>query len=440
MEENPAIHTNLDIHVVPATGGEIKTITTDLKGEETHPLYSPDGKYITFGVRERPRFEADQVEIYRYDRDDNSMKSLTAGYDRTINEWIFSPDGKSIFFIGTEAGNRPVLQMNLDDLSIQELVPEGFNMGLQVTPDGKRLYYAHRSLSQPPTIHFYDLASKETTELTPINKEYFKDIKMGEVETHWFTGANDDKVQIWLVKPPNFDPEKKWPLLHIIHGGPQQDYANLWTTGWNSQTFAAQGYVVALVCFHSTPGYGQDFVDAVSRNWGGWPYEDIMKATDYLISLGYIDQERMAAGGGSYGGYLTNWIATQTDRFKALISHAGLFNLYSMYGATEELWFPEWELNGPYWENDELYKKWSPHYYADNLQTPMLVTHGQLDFRVPVSQGMELFTALRRQDVPARFIYYPDENHWILQLQNNYFWYSEFINFLNEHVGEAGGK
>lgn len=437
MAPNPAIHTNLGIFVVPSTGGEYKAITEELEGEETHPLYSPDGAYISFAVRERPRFEADQPEIYIYDRSAQTMKNLTGGYDRLIAEWLWSPDGKEIYFVSTDKGNRPIGRLDVETLEVSTVRGDGFCMGLQLSPDGKQLYYAYRSLTQPPTIEKVNVDGTSVQDLTPFVAGYFEDIEFGEVETHWFTGALEDQVQIWLVKPPFFDPEKKYPLLHIIHGGPQQDYANLWTTGWNSQTFAAQGYVVALVCFHATPGYGQDFVDAVTKNWGGTPYEDIMKATDYLISLGFIDENRMAAGGGSYGGYMVNWIATQTVRFKALVSHAGLFNLRSMYGVTEELWFPEFELGGPYWENDELYEKWSPHEYAGNLSTPMLITHGQLDFRVPVSQGMELFTALRRQDVPARFIYYPDENHWLLQMQNNYFWYGEFIAFIDKYVKNA---
>jgi dipeptidyl aminopeptidase/acylaminoacyl peptidase len=440
MDPDPALHTNLNIYTVPADGGEIQPVSDSLKGEETHPVYSPDGKYISFAVRVRPRFEADQPEIYLYNRGDRTMKSLTDDYDRAIAEWLWAPDGESLYFIAIHHGNRPVFRMDLATGEVTEIAGDGFCNGLQASPDGETLYFSYRSLSQPPTIHSVKVDGSDRVDLTPFNDEFFAEIELGEVENHWFTGALGDQVQVWLVKPPNFDESKKWPLLHIIHGGPQQDYANLWTTGWNSQTLAAQGYVVALVCFHATPGYGQEFVDAVTGNWGGTPYEDIMKGTDFLLSLGYIDETRMAAGGGSYGGYMTNWIATQTDRFKALVSHAGLFNLYSMYGATEELWFPEWELAGPYWENEELYERWSPHEYAENLSTPMLVTHGQQDFRVPVSQSMELFTALRRQDVPAELIYYPDENHWILSMQNNYFWYTEFINFLGEHVGEPGGQ
>jgi len=241
---------------------------------------------------------------------------------------------------------------------------------------------------------------------------------MGKVVEDWFEGDRGDKVQLFIVQPPEFDPSKKWPLLHVIHGGPQQDYADLWTYGWNSQLFAAQGYVVALVAFHATPGYGQEFTDAVSRNWGGSPYIDIMKATDYLVSLGYIDENRMAAGGGSYGGYMVDWIAGHTDRFKALITHSGVYDLESLF-----------------WENPELYEKWSPHNYAANFKTPTLIFHGQLDYRVPVTQSMEFFTALRRQGVPARFVYYPDENHWILRIGNKMHWYREFLAWLEKYVG-----
>lgn len=429
---DPAIQTNLDIHILSLEGGEPKNITAEYKGQDAGPVYSPDGKYIAYLSMKRPRFEADQQEITLYERQTGGIRKVTEAFDRNITEFVWLPDGSGFIAGADHHGRHPAFLVPLEG-EVKEIVGNGTLFGIDITPEAKQLVYNYRSLRQPPTICVADM-NGESRELITNNHEMLSQLDLGEVEDLWFDGANGDKVQVYLVKPPNFDPSKKWPLLHIIHGGPQQNYADLWTFGWNSQAFAAKGYVVALVCFHATPGYGQAFTDAVTHNWGGTPYEDIMKGTDFLISLGYIDENRMAAGGGSYGGYMANWIATQTDRFDCLISHAGLFNLESMYGATEELWFPEWELNGPYWEDDTLYTKWSPHKYAKNLKTPMLVSAGQQDFRVPVTQSLELFTALQRQGVPSKLIYYPDENHWILQQQNNYFWYSEFIKWLERWV------
>lgn len=432
---DPAIQTNNDLHILNLSSGKITNITAEFKGDDFGPVYSPDGKYIAYGARERPRFEADQVEIILYDRASGSRKNITGTFDRNISEYIWAPDGTSMYAAVDHHGRHPIYRIPIEGGEINQVAGGGYLSSINISSNNDFLVYGLRNLQTPPTIFKTVIESGESIELSDLNKEALSEISMGSVEDTWFTGANDEKVQMFIVKPPNFSPDKKYPLLHIIHGGPQQSYADLWTNGWNSQVFAARGYVVALVAFHGTPGYGQKFTDAVTRNWGGWPYEDIMKATDHIIGMGYIDENRMAAGGGSYGGYMANWIATQTDRFKALVSHAGLFNLESMYGATEELWFPEWELGGPYWENREYYDKWSPHRYAANMKTPTLVIHGQLDFRVPVTQGFEMFTALQRQGIPSKFIYYPDEDHWILGYQNKHFWYEEFFKWLDKFLG-----
>ena len=431
---NPAWHTNQDIYTVSVDSGEMTNITEAFEGQDNHPLYSPDGRYIAYAAMERPRFEADQIDIILYDRQTGERKNLTKDFDRTIGEFGWAPDSKTVLLIPAHEGRRPIFRMTIEGGEPELVVSGGYITNLNIGPDGAQLVFARRCLSHPPEI-FTIATGGEEKQLTHFTRPVLDRVYIGKVEEHWFEGDRGDKVHLFTVLPPGFDPDKKWPLLHIIHGGPQQDYADLWTYGWNSQLFASQGYVVALVAFHATPGYGKDFVDAVSRNWGGSPYIDIMKGTDYLIGLGYIDEDRMAAGGGSYGGYMVDWICGQTDRFKALISHSGVYDLESMYGATEELWFPEWELNGLFWENPELYEKWSPHKYAANFKTPTLILHGQLDYRVPVTQSMEFFTALRRQGVPARFVYYPDENHWILRTGNQMHWYQEFLDWIEKYVG-----
>jgi dipeptidyl aminopeptidase/acylaminoacyl peptidase len=436
VEAGAAWHTNIDIFIMDLESGKVTNITADNKAMDNGPVaYSPCGKYITYTAMRRPGFEADQINIILHDRASGEKKNLTKDFDRNVGEYMFSPTDGSIYLAADNHGRHPIFKLSMKDGKIEEVLGEGTYGSLGLTPDGKTLIYSFRSLDTPPVIRKANVDGSGEITLTHCNDKQLSEIQMGAVEgDHWFEGGNGDQVQVYVVKPPNFEEGKKYPLLHIIHGGPQQNYADLWTNGWNSQVFAAKGYVVALVCFHATPGYGQKFVDDVSKNWGGTPYEDIMKATDYLIGLGYIDEDRMAAGGGSYGGYMANWIATQTDRFDALVSHAGVYDLDSMWGSTEELWFPEWELGGTFWESRELYTKWSPHLQIHKATTPMLITHGQLDFRVPVTQGMEIFTALQRQGVPSKFIYYPDEDHWIQSYQNKYFWYKEFFAWLDKWV------
>jgi dipeptidyl aminopeptidase/acylaminoacyl peptidase len=239
----------------------------------------------------------------------------------------------------------------------------------------------------------------------------------------FWTGADGARIQAHLVKPPGFDASKKYPAIVLIHGGPQGAWSDSWSYRWNPQMFASRGYVVLMPNPRGSSGFGQKFVEEISRDWAGKVYTDIMNGVDAFAALPYVDASRMGAAGGSYGGYMVNWILGHTDRFKALVSHASLFNLHSMYAGTEELWFPEWEFGGNPWDNPELYDRWSPHRFVKNFKTPTLVSHGELDYRVPISEGMQLFTALQRRGVPSRFLYFPDEGHWVLKPQNSKLWF-----------------
>jgi dipeptidyl aminopeptidase/acylaminoacyl peptidase len=432
---NPAWNTNLDVFIIPFEGGEPKNITAEFQGQDNHPVYSPDGRWLAYGSMKRPGFEADRIDIILYDRKTGERKNITGSFDHTVGEFLWAPDSSAIYFVAPDYGREPIFRAPVSGGEVKKIVGAGriFNVG--ISPDGKTLVFGRNCLSYPTEVFRIGTDGTGEQRLTYFTQPVLDQIEIGKVVEDWFEGDRGDKIQLFTVLPPGFDPAKKWPLIHVIHGGPQQNYADLWTYGWNSQFFAAQGYVVALVAFHATPGYGQAFTDSVSKNWGGSPFIDIMKGTDYLVSKGYIDENRMGAGGGSYGGYMVDWICGHTDRFKALVSHSGVYDLESMYGATEELWFPEWDLGGVFWKNPELYEKWSPHKYAANFKTPTLITHGQLDYRVPVTQSMEFFTALRRQGIPARFIYFPDENHWILHTGNQMLWYKEFIDWMNKYVG-----
>ncbi len=435
VDPNPAWHTDIDIFVIPFAGGEPVCITEAYEGEDTGPAYSPDGRWIAFGARERPGFEADQVEIILYDRESGERRNLTSGFDRSCGGWIWSPDSSALYFTARDNGRRLIFTVPIAGGEVSTAVSGHTIDGLNITPDGSTLVFSRQSLSAPREIHSASVDGAGDTQLTFFNGELLATIEMGEVVEEWFEGEGGEPVQIFVIRPPGFDPGRKWPMVVLIHGGPQGAFADDFHFRWSAQLFAAPGYVVACINFHGSTGYGQEFVDAVSRNWGAAPFEDIMLGTDHMIGLGYVDEARIGAAGGSYGGYMVNWICGQTDRYACLVSHAGVYNLESMYGSTEELWFPEWELDGPYWENRELYDRWSPHRYAADFRTPTLVIHGQGDYRVPVTQGFEFFTALQRQGVESRLLYYPDETHFVRSPLNAELWYREVHAWFERFIG-----
>jgi len=269
--------------------------------------------------------------------------------------------------------------------------------------------------------------------LTKLNDAVLSRVAMSPLESFWFKGAADEIVQAFIVKPPNFDPEKKYPLKFILHGGPEVPMGDEWTYRWNAELFAASGYVVIETNFHGSPGYGQKFIDAINGDWGGAPYEDLMKALDYAEQYyPFIDKNRECALGASYGGFMANWILGHTNRFKCIVSHDGTFDTESQYGSTEELWFNEWEFKGTPFNNRELYRKWSPHLFATNFKTPTLVVHSQLDYRLDVSEGLQLFTTLQRLNVPSKMLYFPDEGHWVLKPQNSQLWYKTVNDWVDQ--------
>jgi dipeptidyl aminopeptidase/acylaminoacyl peptidase len=280
-----------------------------------------------------------------------------------------------------------------------------------------------------------DVASKSLDPLTCINGPILEELAMNPAEEFWFEGAESDKVHGYLLKPPQFEPDKKYPLVMLIHGGPQGAWHDNFHYRWNAQMFASPGYVVAMINFHGSTGYGQDFTDSISGDWGGRPFKDIMLGLDYLLShYDFMDKDKVGAAGASYGGYMINWIEGHTNRFTCLISHAGVFDLRSMFGGTEELWFPEWEFQGTPWTNPDQYKKWSPSFYVQNFKTPCLVIHGQYDFRLPVTQGFQLFTALQRMYVPSKLLYFPDEGHFVTKPQNAQLWWKTMHEWLAEYL------
>ena len=427
-DAQPATSTNSDLFLVPLGGGEAKRITTRT-GDDTSPSYSPDGKWIAWRSQSRAGYESDLWELWLYDRASGTTRRLIS----TFNDWVesatWSPDSKSLWITAPEKGHTAIYEVTLADGRLRRHFGEGTPGHIEISADRKTLYFDRSSLERPADI--YSLRDGKLTQLTHDNDALLARVAIGDASDTWWTGADNAHVQGHLIKPPGFDASKKYPAIVLIHGGPQGAWGDAWSYRWNPQPFVSRGYVVLMPNPRGSSGFGQEFVEQISRDWAGRVYIDLMNGVDQFAALPYVDATRMGAAGGSYGGYMVNWILGHTDRFKALVSHAGLFNLQSMYGGTEELWFPEWEFGGTPWDNPELYEKWSPHRFVKNFKTPTLVTHGELDFRVPINEGIQLFTTLQRRGIPSRFIYFPDEGHWVLKPQNSKLWFDSVGNWFD---------
>jgi dipeptidyl aminopeptidase/acylaminoacyl peptidase len=426
-----AWHTNAELYLVPATGGAARRIS-DSPGYDSGCRYSPDGRYLAFRTQLRAGYEADPWRLVVYDRRSGEKRTLTESFDRQVDPFVFSADSKTIYFTAEDAGRSPVFSVPVAGGAVTTVLGGPGTFGdLGVSRDGKTLVATHATLTHPAEVVRFGADGKGLARVTRVNDAFLAGFALGAGESVSYTGAAGKSVQAWVVRPPAFDPAKRYPLLVLVHGGPQGAWPDGWSFRWNAQVFASAGYVVFMPNPRGSTGWGQEFTDDINRDWGGKAFEDVMKGTDFAQSLPGVDQARVAAAGASYGGYMINWIAGQTDRFKALVSHDGVFDLVSMYGSTEELWFPEWEFGGPYWSHPEGYESHNPRDHVKRFKTPTLVIHGEKDYRVPLEQGLAMFTALRRQDVPARLLLFPDENHWVLKPANSVRWYGEVLGWLD---------
>jgi len=481
-----ATSTNNDLWIVPVRVGagespaqvlaETKNITADNPATDSTPLYSPDGKYIAYRAQQRPGYESDKFRLMLYDRKTGERGLLTESLDRWVGTFTWAPNSRSIFFVAEDTGESPIFSIDLYgqassgvgrdmtfDLTKVKVghVDRGFNDDLIVTGDGRTLLFTRMSLRYPNEIYrlqvpapgqvwlepsasaeslakkpdprYVELISKP---LTHINDSVLSQLSMRAFESFWFTGANGDTVEGFLLKPPNFDASnlsKTYPVKFLIHGGPQGAWGDDWSYRWNPELFAANGYVVIMINFHGSTGYGQKFIDAINGDWGGAPFEDLMKGLDYAEkTYPFIDKDRECALGASYGGYMANWVLGHTNRFKCIVSHDGMFNTESAWGTTEELWFNNWEFKGTPYTNPEMYEKWSPRNAAKNFKTPTLIIHGQLDYRLDVSEGFQLFTTLQTMGVPSKMLYFPDEGHWVLKPQNSQLWYKTVNDWVDQ--------
>jgi len=394
-----------------------------------------DGEWLAWTSMKRAGFEADNKDIILFNRKSGNTENLTDDFDRSIEEIIWSPDSKTIYFTAGNEINSSIYKLNLKSGDIHLFHKNNYNTSIQISKDGKTLYFLKQRSDLPAEIFSQSTDGKNTLKrITFSNEEILSQLEMNSVETFWCDGANGDKVQSILVKPPFFDASKKYPMIFLIHGGPQGAWEDNFHYRWNLQVFSSAGYVVIAPNPRGSTGYGQKFSDEIRNDWGGKVYIDLMNTYDYAVkSFSYIDANNTFAAGASYGGYMINWIEGHTDRFNALFCHNGSFNLESKWGTTEELWFPEWEFGGTPWENREAYEKWSPHRYIHNAKTPMLIVHSAFDFRLSEEQAFQLFTSLQRLGVKSKFLYFPDETHWVTKPQNAKLWWNTVFDWFNEN-------
>jgi dipeptidyl aminopeptidase/acylaminoacyl peptidase len=424
-----ALSTNNDLFVVPMGGGETERITTN-QGNDNNPVYSPDGKYIAYLMMPRAGFEADRQELVLYDRAGGTQRSLTANFDRSVSNIVWAPTSDRLYFLCGDEAYESIYTVSVKDGNVEKLTRKTFNTEIQISPDGRTLAFLRQASHMPGEIWTMGVDGKNPQQLTFTNRERLSQIEMNPLEEFWFAGADGDKVQGLILKPPQFDPNKKYPMIYRVHGGPQRAWSDTFSL-YTPQLFAAPGYIVVMVNFHGSTGYGQKFTDSITEDWGGRPYEDLMKGVDYVLAnYPFIDSNRMAATGLSYGGYMMYWFMGHTDRFKCIVALAGIFNAESFFGSTEELWFPKWDFGDAYWQEVDNYNKWSPHRFVKNWKTPLLVIHGQNDYRVDLSEGLQAFTAAQLQGIPSKLVYFPDEGHSALKPLNLEFSYKTIFDWI----------
>jgi dipeptidyl aminopeptidase/acylaminoacyl peptidase len=429
--------TNSDIVIKNLIDGSTKNITAGNRGYDVGPVFSRDGRFIFYRSQKTPGFEADRWRIMRYQRSSGLTIEITQGFDQQAEDIALSNDGSEMLFTAGTRGLNPIYAAptNPNGSSAIKLVRDGgYFTNVNLGPDGRAVVFLASTMSSPAEVYYSASAGGEAVNLSRANSG----LNLNRSESLDWIGAEGARVHGFLLKPAGFDPKKRYPLLVLIHGGPQGAWSDNWGYRWNPQIFANAGYVVFMPNPRGSTGYGQKFVDEISADWGGKVFTDIKNGVAKVLENPFVDKERIGAAGGSYGGYMVNWILGHNDdprfKFKALVSHAGVYNLESMATVTEELWFVDWEFKGVPWEKPEYFDRWSPHKFAKNFATPTLVIHGELDYRVPVDQGLQLFTTLQRRNVPSKLLYYPDEGHWILKPKNSELWYASVIDWLNKHV------
>jgi dipeptidyl aminopeptidase/acylaminoacyl peptidase len=438
LVNDPAESTDSGIYLVSSEGGKLQAITPGMPGYDMEPRYSPDGRFVAFHSMLRAGFEADRNRIMLYDRKSGAIREVTSGLDQTAHGATWSADSKQLLFSSETRGTTQLYSINAESSQLQQVSKGRFDFTLVGPVAGTPFVVAlQQSMLRPSEIALIDTAENRLFTITDVNGEIFETLELPTVEERFFTATDGKQIQNWVILPPGYDEskDKQWPMLTYCQGGPQGQIGQWFSYRWNFHMMAAHDYVVLAVNRRGLPGFGRDWNDQISGDWGGQAMQDILAATDGMMADPKIDRKRVAAIGASFGGYTVYWLMGNADnRFCTMVAHCGVYNLESMYGSTEELFFVNWDLGGAFWKSDEVaakYEKFSPHKFAGNWKTPLLVIHGEKDFRVPVTQGMEAFTAAQTQGVPSRFLYFPEEGHWVQSPQNGVLWGRVFFDWLD---------
>jgi len=431
MGSQEAWSTNEDIWSMPVDGSEPpRNLTESNEARDSMPVFSPDGKTIAYLAMKQPGYEADRYRVVLHDVATNTQRVLTEAWDRSPDSLSYNANGSRLWVTAENFGQRSIFSVDVRTGKETLVVRDGSTTAVMETERG--IVYLRHDLRSAADFYSASTSGRNEQRLTELNAQRLKTIGFGEYEPYSFEGAKGDKVHGYVVKPFGFEAGKKYPVAFLIHGGPQGSFGNSFHYRWNPQTYAGAGYAVVMVDFHGSTGYGQAFTDAIRGDWGGAPYEDLMKGLDAAgEKYDWIDNSRACALGASYGGYMINWIAGNTDRFKCLVAHDGNLDERLAYFDTEELWFPEWEHHGTPWDNPEGYTKHNPIDLVKNWKTPTFVVHGGMDFRVVDTQGMSVFTALQRKGIPSKMLHFPDENHWVLKPHNSILWHDEVLGWLD---------
>jgi dipeptidyl aminopeptidase/acylaminoacyl peptidase len=450
LDAEPAISTNADIFTLDLTDAAAKPVKVSASpGGNFNPAYSPDGKWLAWRSQARAGYESDRFRLVVYDREKKTIRDLLPKFDDWVDEMAWAPNSKMIYFTSGNLGESPLMLATIDGHPAFVLDPTYFpGLGefsdIHPLQDGFTVVASRMKIDAPAEVSTISIASDiphsdKLRQLTHLNDPLLAQLDLPKMEDFWFTAADKTKVQGFLIRPPGFDPAKKYPLKFLIHGGPQGAWGDMWSYRWNAELFAANGYVVIMINPRGSTGYGQAFVDGVNGDWGGKPFTDLMTGLDYAEQhYPFIDKTRECALGASYGGYMANWILGHTNRFKCIVSHDGMFDAESAFASTEEDWFNIWEFRGHPWDyygkpdSENPFRKWSPAMSAKNFKTPTLVVHGQLDYRLDVSEGFQLFDTLQLQKVPSKMLYFPDEGHWVLKPQNSELWYKTVNAWVDE--------
>jgi dipeptidyl aminopeptidase/acylaminoacyl peptidase len=425
---------NSDVYLVPTDGsGVMKNLTPENKGDDASPVFSPDGKSIVFNRRVTPYYSGESARLWRHDLSSGQNHPLTEALDYSFEEAVFGPDGRTLWLVAEDRGVVPLFRLGADGRNLTALFREGTCSSVRVRAGS--VVFLNDNTSRPSELFSLDPVNGGVRQLTHFNDEMIAQLDLGKVESYWFTGANNEQIQGWLVYPPHYDAKKTYPLVELLHGGPHTMNRDSWSYRWNTHVFASPGYMVTWVNRHGSTGFGEKFSRSILNQWGEMPAEDILKSVDFLLQrFPNLDPKRLAAAGGSYGGYLAAWLLGHTNRFQCLIDHAGVNDSYSQYATDVPHGFPE-VMGGKAWENVEGLQRENPMAYARNFKTPTLIIHNELDYRVPYGNGLELYGVLQALGVPSRLLVFPNENHWVLTPQNAIYWHWEMQSWLARYIG-----